>query len=50
MLCRLVLGVQNDSPSWRENIVVCVEFVRLEVKAAEGGRDGERLPVRQMYY
>jgi hypothetical protein len=31
----LVLGMQNDCPAGRENVVVGVKFVRLEVKPAE---------------
>ena len=44
----LVLGMQNDCPAGRENVVVSVKLVRLKVKPAERGRNGERLAVWQM--
>ena len=49
MIFFLVFAVQNDRPSWRENIVLSLEVVTLEANATEDRRNGQSLTIRQVY-
>ncbi len=48
MIGGFVLGVQNDGPARRKDIVVGVELIGLEVEAAKRRGDGQSLAVRQV--